>query len=84
MVNADLVKTVVDKLGDDGRIFVQTDIEFLADEMFALFRTDRRLSESPIDESPFPVKTEREKAVEDKHLPVYRALFKKDVNLLTK
>ena len=81
MVNADLVKTVVDKLADRGQVFVQTDIEFLADEMFTLFRADRRLSETPVKRSPFPVKTEREKAVEVKDLPVYRTLFKKNAEI---
>src|SRR5215468_6936600 len=37
MVNAELVATIVDKLSREGRIFVQTDIEFLAEEMFDLF-----------------------------------------------
>ena len=77
MVNAELVKTVVDKLAPGGMIFVQTDIEFLAEEMFELFRADARLSEELTEENPFPVKTEREKAVEDKELPVYRRLFTK-------
>ena len=76
MVNAELVKTVVDKLAPGGEIFIQTDIEFLADEMFALFSSDPRLARSSCDVSPFPVRTEREKAVEDKELPVYRALFR--------
>jgi hypothetical protein len=43
--------------------------------MFELFRGDARFSEIAINENPFPVKTEREKAVEDKGLPVYRSLF---------
>ena len=77
MVNAELVDAVVTKLADGGRIFVQTDIEFLADEMFELFRADKRLSEIVIGANPFPVKTEREKAVEDKDLPVYRAIWQK-------
>ena len=77
MVNAELVDAVVKKLADGGRIFVQTDIEFLADEMFELFRADKRLSEIVIEANPFPVKTEREKAVEDKNLPVYRAIWQK-------
>ena len=77
MVNAELVKTVVDKLAYEGRIFVQTDIEFLADEMFDLFRADERLREIKTDENPFPVKTEREKAVEDKELRVYRTIWQK-------
>ena len=77
MVNAELVAAVVDKLARGGRIFVQTDIEFLAEEMFKLFRGDKRLEEIKIKKNPFPVKTEREKAVEDKNLPVYRALWRK-------
>lgn len=75
MVNAELVAAVVNKLAVGGRIFVQTDIEFLAEEMFELFRADKRLGEIEISENPFPVRTEREKAVEDKDLPVYRSLF---------
>lgn len=78
MVNAELVDTVVTKLDRDGKIFVQTDIEFLADEMFALFGEDRSLDKIPITENPFAVKTEREKAVQDKDLPVYRAMFVKE------
>lgn len=77
MVNGELVETVTKKLAADGRIFVQTDIEFLADEMFALFRADERLQEIEIAANPFPIKTEREQAVEDKELPVYRAMFVK-------
>lgn len=77
MVNSELVATVVDKLAKGGRIFVQTDIEFLAEEMFELFRAAGGLVEQPISGNPFPVKTEREKAVEDKDLPVYRTIFKK-------
>ena len=77
MVNAELVKTIVAKLAEGGSIFVQTDIEFLADEMFELFRADDRLCELVVHENPFPVKTEREKAVEDKKLPVYRAMWQK-------
>jgi tRNA (guanine-N7-)-methyltransferase len=78
MVNAELVKVVVDKLDDEGRIFIQTDIGPLSVEIFELFRADRRLMELLDSKNPFPVKTEREKAVEDKHLPVYRAVFMMD------
>jgi len=77
MVNAELVETIVGKLAIGGRIFVQTDIEFLADEMFTLFRQEKGLTETLIDTNPFPVKTEREKAVEDKGLPVYRTMFER-------
>ena len=77
MVNAELIDAVVTKLAPGGRIFVQTDIEFLAEEMYGLFRAEPRLTESVIDKNPFSVKTEREKAVEDKELPVYRALWQR-------
>lgn len=77
MVNTELVDTVVSKLASGGRIFVQTDIEFLAEEMFELFRAETLLAETAINKAPFLVKTEREKAVEDKGLPIYRALWQK-------
>lgn len=81
MVNAELVEAVVNKLAVGGKIFVQTDIEFLAEEMFALFRERSELTEQPTTANPFPIKTEREKAVEDKHLPVYRTLFEKNAEV---
>lgn len=77
MVNRELVETVLRHLAADGRIFVQTDIEFLAEEMFALFRERKELEEIPTEENPFPVKTERETAVEEKNLPVFRTRFRK-------
>ena len=79
MVNQEMVDTIANHLAPSGRVFVQTDIEFLADEMFALFRADDRFEELPTDENPFRVKTEREKAVEDKELPVYRSLWSREV-----
>ena len=77
MVNAELVDAVVSRLSDDGTIFVQTDIKFLAVEMFELFQVDARLHEINVAANPFPVKTERERAVEDKGLLVYRAMYQK-------
>ena len=79
MVNAALVESVVHQLAEGGRIFVQTDIEFLAEEMFELFRANQRLAEIATDANSFPVRTEREKAVEDKELPVYRAMWQKPI-----
>jgi len=83
MVNPELVRAVVDKLSPNGQVFVQTDIEELGEEMFEMFRVDVRLIESEVAANPFPVKTEREKAVEDKSLPVYRRLFTKNDPILT-
>jgi len=77
MVNRELVETVVEHLAENGKILVQTDIEFLAEEMFALFRENEKLREVEINQNPFPVRTEREKAVEDKDLPVYRRIFER-------
>ena len=77
MVNAELVETVVKHLADSGNIFVQTDIEFLAKEIFELFREHKQLREVKIFENPFPVKTERELAVEEKGLKIYRRIFEK-------
>ena len=54
-------------------------LEARRDEMFTLFRQDERFEELPIDSNPFPVKTERERAVEDKDLPVFRTMFQKVV-----
>lgn len=75
MVNAELVDAVARHLAWNGRIFVQTDIECLAAEMFEVFRYDERLTEMPVNENPFAVKTEREIAVEAKELPIYRSVF---------
>ncbi len=75
MVNEEMVDTIARNLAPGGRVFVQTDIESLADEMFELFRADKRFAEEAIADNPFPVKTEREKAVEDKGLRVYRVMY---------
>ena len=77
MVNAELVETVVRHLAENGKVFVQTDIEFLAEEMFKLFRENANLREIEAAKNPFPVKTEREMAVEEKDLPVFRAVYEK-------
>ena len=77
MVNDDLVETIVEHLTVGGKVYVQTDVEFLAEEMLEIFRGNERLREIEISENPFPVKTERETAVEERELPIYRALFAK-------
>lgn len=77
MVKDNLVETIVEHLKNAGKIFVQTDIEFLAKEMFVVFRENKHLHEIEINENPFPVKTERETAVEEKGLAVYRRVFRK-------
>jgi tRNA (guanine-N7-)-methyltransferase len=73
MVNEEMVNTIANHIAPKGGVFVQTDIEFLAEEMFGLFRVDKGFTELKTTENPFPVKTEREKAVEDKGLQVFRS-----------
>ncbi len=75
MVNEELVETIARHLSAAGKVFVQTDVEFLADEIFTLFRENKKFCEIAVTENPFPVKTEREQAVEDKDLPIYRSIF---------
>ena|SRR5437868_2502316 len=77
MVNEVMADTIARHLASNGKVFVQTDIDFLAKEMFAVLRGNNQFSEVNLDANPFPVKTEREKAVEDKSLPVFRAFFAK-------
>ena len=77
MVKVDLVEPVVNHLRPGGRIVVQTDIEFLAEEMFALFSKNPTLREIRTAENPFPVKTEREAAVEAANKRIFRKIFEK-------
>jgi tRNA (guanine-N7-)-methyltransferase len=75
MVNEQMVDALAERLAPGGRVFVQTDIDFLAGEIFDLFRSDKRFHEVEIAGHPFPVRSEREKAVGEKGLTIYRALF---------
>jgi tRNA (guanine-N7-)-methyltransferase len=77
MVRDKLVETVTAKLSLDGRILIQTDVEFLAEEMFGFFEQNKELKRIEITENPLPIKTEREKSVENRNLPIYRTLFEK-------
>lgn len=77
MVNRELVETITGHLAEQGKVFVQTDIQFLAEEMFAFFEEKNYFERASVSGNPFPVKTEREKAVEEKQMPIYRAMFVK-------
>ncbi len=77
MVQDKLVETVAKKLSPPGKIFIQTDVEFLAEEMFELFEQNDNLTRKGINKNPLPIKTEREKSVENRNLPIWRAVFKK-------
>ncbi|CAN5364325.1 tRNA (guanosine(46)-N7)-methyltransferase TrmB [soil metagenome] len=77
MVKDKMVEAIVRHLKIAGEIFIQTDVDFLAEEIFATFRENKNLREIEIAENSFPVKTERETAVEEKELTVFRRIFVK-------
>jgi len=77
MVNEEVVETIARHLAAGAQVFVQTDIEFLAAEIAELFDSHKEFRQTLMPENPFPVKTEREKAVEEKGLRVYRASWRK-------
>src|SRR5262245_21352201 len=77
MVNEEMVETIARHLIKGGHVFVQTDIELLAGEIVELFDLHKEFRQTLIPENPFPVKTEREKAVEEKGLRVYRSSWQK-------
>ena len=79
MVKNNLAETIVSHLKVAGQIFIQTDVDFLAEETFTIFREFNNLREIEITENPFSVKTEREIAVEEKELPILRAMFEKNL-----
>ena len=75
MVNDELVATIADHLAPGGRVFIQTDIQPLAEEIFRLFEANSAFHRLEYTENPFPVGTERERAVLEKGLPVFRTMF---------
>ncbi len=77
MVRDKLVENVVEKLASGGKILIQTDVEFLGEEMFGLFEESNELNRIGINENPLPIKTEREKSVENRNLSIYRTIFQK-------
>lgn len=77
MVKDGLVEAVAKSLAVNGKIFIQTDVEFLAEEMLELFEQNEFLEQIEIEENFLPVKTEREKSVENRNLPVFRIVFEK-------
>jgi len=74
MVNAQLVGYITDHLAADGRVFVQTDVLELADDMAEHFKKGG-FREETLDKNFLPIKTERELSVERRELPVYRAIY---------
>ena len=78
MVNPQLVSVLSAKMEAGAEVFVQTDIEFLANDIWEIFKGDRHFRGKRINENIFPIKTEREIAVEEKRLPVFRSLWTRE------
>lgn len=75
MVKGSMVETIVRHLAEDGSILLQTDVDFIAEEMLEEFLRTGEFEMEQLDENPLAVKTERETAVENKQMPVYRYLL---------
>lgn len=76
MVKDKMVETISEHLSKDGSVLIKTDVEFLSEEMFQLFE-EGGFKRSEIAEDPLEVKTERERSVVGRDLPVFRAIFKR-------
>jgi len=76
MVKETMVEEIGNNLSKDGEVFVQTDIEFLAKEMFRLFEQTGKFIHFDTEESILPIKSEREKSVENRNLSVYRKIYR--------
>ena len=72
MVKGNMVEVIAEHLAADGFILLQTDVEFVAEEMRETFGNSGLFDIEEIDSNPLQLKTEREIAVENKGLPVLR------------
>jgi tRNA (guanine-N7-)-methyltransferase len=79
MVKTGLINDIAFHLAPGGKIFIQSDVENVFAEMVVFFAENPafKQGDKKIEENIFPVKTEREMAVEERGLPVYRAMFEK-------
>ena len=80
MVKLSLINDIAEHLSPGGRVFIQSDVAEVAEEICGFFAENsafKLLKSKTFKKNPFPVKTEREAAVEEKGLPVYRAMFEK-------
>jgi tRNA (guanine-N7-)-methyltransferase len=74
MVKGNMVEVIAEHLASDGYVLLQTDVDFVAEEMTEIFGKSGAFGIEETDTNPLPVKTEREIAVEKRELPVYRYL----------
>ncbi|MDJ0601328.1 MAG: tRNA (guanosine(46)-N7)-methyltransferase TrmB [Crocosphaera sp.] len=81
VVQPDLVKVIADYLVDNGSVFLQSDIQEVAEKMAENFLANacftRQHQETWLQENPFPIQTEREIATLNKNQPIYRMLIGK-------
>ena len=77
VVQSELVEAIARYLKDDGVVFLQSDVEFVQNEMVKHFQNNSHFTQQQLETNPFPVPTEREIATYNKNEPVYRSLFKK-------
>ena len=82
VVQPALVNVIADLMVTGGKVWLQSDIEEVCQEMGDRFDENlgfERLSERPnarwLGASPFPAKTDREQVSEAKELAVYRAMY---------
>ena len=81
VVQPQLVETLANYLSDEGRVFLQSDIKAIAQEMKERFSSHPNFQKQHftpwLANNPFPVPTEREKFTLAHGNPVYRVLFSK-------
>lgn len=82
VVQGELVTELANYLAVGGVVFLQSDIQFVAEEMCDRFYEHPAFEKigttTWLAENPLPVPTEREIATYNKGQPVYRALFRKE------
>jgi tRNA (guanine-N7-)-methyltransferase len=77
MVKAELIDDIARHLAPGGKVLVQSDVSDVFEEICGFFAAHPNFGKLRNKKNPFPIKTERENAVEEKGLPIYRAMFKK-------
>jgi tRNA (guanine-N7-)-methyltransferase len=81
VVQPELVDTLANYLVGGGRVFLQSDVREVAEQMHDRFLSHAHFqslpSEAWLDENPLPVATEREIATINKGQPVYRVMLVK-------
>jgi tRNA (guanine-N7-)-methyltransferase len=79
VVQPELVNVFAQYLSSEAKVFLQSDVKMVAEEMGNLFRENPNFrqthSEDWLTTNPFAIATEREKATIAKGEPVYRLLF---------